>query len=63
MAEFCENCGKLMKKWDATHCSEECLLESIKNSKSFHDGDGIEKMLQGMREKKVYNRKLLEQLK
>ncbi len=52
-----------MKKWDATHCSEECLLESVKNSKSLHGGDGIEKMMNGMRKKKVYDINLLEQLK
>lgn len=63
MGEFCENCGKLMKRWDATHCSEECLLESVRNSKSLHDGDGIEKMLRDMRNKKYYDINLLEQLK
>ena len=38
VAEFCEHCGKLMKRWDATHCSEECLLRSIKDSRSLNDG-------------------------
>ncbi len=63
MAEFCENCDKLMRRWDATHCSEECLLESIKNSRSFHGGDCIEKTIQDMRNKKCYDINLLEQLK
>ena len=34
MAETCENCGKPMKDWSLTHCSEYCLLFSIKNSKT-----------------------------
>ena len=63
MAEFCENCGKLMKRWDATHCSEECLLESLKNSKSLHGGDGIERIMHEMGKKKRYDINLLEQLK
>ena len=63
MAEFCENCGKIMKRWDATHCSEECLLESVKNSKSLHGIDGIEKIILDMTKKKQYNINLLEQLK
>jgi len=51
-----------MIKWDATHCSEECLLASIKDSRSLHDG-GMEHMIHEMRKKKHYNIKLLEDLK
>ena len=63
MAEFCENCGGKMKRWDATHCSEECLLESIRNSTSFHNKDSIVEIMKKMRDRKCYDRKLLEQLK
>ncbi len=31
----CQICGKLLDFSDITHCSEECLFESIKNSKRF----------------------------
>jgi len=63
VAEFCEHCGKSMKRWDATHCSEDCLLASIKDSKSLHDGGGLEQMIHEMRKKKHYDIKLLEDLK
>ena len=33
MGKFCKKCGKLMKNIKATHCSDECLLSDIKNSK------------------------------
>lgn len=63
MAEFCEHCGKLMKRWDATHCSEYCLLASIKDSKSLHGNEGMEQMIHKMRKKMRYDIKLLEDLK
>ena len=62
MAEFCEHCGKSMKRWDATHCSEYCLLASIKDSKSLHIGC-MEKMIHDMGKEKHYDIKLLEDLK
>lgn len=34
MGKYCENCGKFMKNFEMTHCSDECLLSSIKNSSS-----------------------------
>ena len=34
MAQYCENCKKFMKNPDLTHCSDECLLDSIRNSTS-----------------------------
>lgn len=34
MGKYCENCEKFMKNPDLTHCSDECLLISIKNSNS-----------------------------
>jgi len=35
MGQYCENCGKLMKIFELTHCSDECLLSGIRNSISF----------------------------
>ena len=32
MGHYCENCEKFMKNSDMTHCSDECLLFTIKNS-------------------------------
>ena len=52
-----------MKRWDATHCSEDCLLASIKDSKSLHGSEDMEKMIHEMRKKKYYSIKLLEDLK
>jgi len=34
MGQSCENCGKIMKNSNITHCSDECLLDSIKGSSS-----------------------------
>ena len=31
----CENCGKALEDFRYTHCSEECLFDSIKNSIPF----------------------------
>jgi len=52
-----------MKRWDATHCSEDCLLASIKDSKSLHGNEGMEQMIQQTRKKKYYSIKLLDELK
>jgi hypothetical protein len=32
MGQYCENCEKFMKNSDMTHCSDECLLASVKSS-------------------------------
>ena len=37
MGQHCDNCGKWMKCSDLTHCSDECLLISIKDSISLYD--------------------------
>lgn len=37
MGQNCENCGKLMKNYELSHCSDECLLASIANSTSLID--------------------------
>jgi len=63
VAEFCENCGNFMERWDATHCSEECLLSSVKNSTSLNGDDRIERLIQEMRAKKRYDIRLLENLR
>ncbi|MDE1770235.1 MAG: hypothetical protein KGI28_06775 [Thaumarchaeota archaeon] len=63
MTEFCENCGKPMDLWDATHCSEECILESIKNSKSLSESDRIDRLIKEMRVKRRYDINLLETLR
>lgn len=34
MGQYCKNCEKFMKNSEMTHCSDECLLESVRNSKS-----------------------------
>lgn len=34
VGKFCKKCMKLMKNINATHCSDECLLSNVKNSKS-----------------------------
>lgn len=34
MGKFCVKCGKVMKNTKLSHCSDECLLSDIKNSKS-----------------------------
>ena len=43
MGKWCKRCGKIMKNQEATHCSDECLLEDMKKSKSARDdGNGVE---------------------
>ena len=43
MGKFCMKCRKLMKNSDLTHCSDECLFEDIKDSKSLkEDTNGAE---------------------
>ncbi len=39
MGQHCENCGKFMKNFDITHCSDECLFVLIKNSKSLTENE------------------------
>lgn len=34
MGEWCLTCGKIMKESELTHCSDECLMEYVKKSKS-----------------------------
>jgi hypothetical protein len=34
MGKFCKKCGRVMKKPQASHCSDECLLADIKKSQS-----------------------------
>ena len=34
MAKWCLNCGKIMKNPELTHCSDECVLKYVKQSKS-----------------------------
>lgn len=34
MAQLCQECGKITRFEELTHCSELCLFEEIKNSKS-----------------------------
>jgi len=43
MGQYCENCGNYMKNSEMTHCSDECLLSSIRNSDSLSvdGGDAI----------------------
>ena len=58
MAEFCENCSKPMDLWDATHCSEECILASIKYSKSLSEDGRIDRLVKEMRAKRNYDIRL-----
>ena len=37
MAQYCKNCRKFMKNSEMTHCSDECLLVSMKTSTSLND--------------------------
>jgi len=37
MGQYCENCRKFMKNSGMTHCSDECLLISIRNSTSLSE--------------------------
>lgn len=34
MGKWCLNCGKIIKDQELTHCSDECLMEYVKKSKS-----------------------------
>jgi hypothetical protein len=34
MGQYCKNCGKKMKNPKLSHCSDECVFTSVKNSKS-----------------------------
>jgi len=34
MGKFCKKCGKIMKRPELSHCSDECILADIKKSKS-----------------------------
>jgi hypothetical protein len=34
MGQFCKRCGKIMKKPDMTHCSDECLFADFHSTKS-----------------------------
>ena len=36
MGKFCKKCGRIMKIMQSTHCSDECILSEIKNSKSLN---------------------------
>jgi hypothetical protein len=36
MDKFCKKCGRVKKNPKATHCSDECLLDEIKKSKSLN---------------------------
>ena len=37
MGQYCENCKKMMKNSEMTHCSDECLLAFVRNSTSLGD--------------------------
>ncbi len=37
MGKFCMNCRKLMEKPELSHCSEECLFEDLKDTKSLKE--------------------------
>jgi hypothetical protein len=44
MGRYCKRCGKLIKKPELTHCSDECLMLDIKKSKSLRkNGKDAEK--------------------
>ena len=36
MGRYCKKCGKIMKKSEITHCSDECLFASIIDSISIN---------------------------
>lgn len=43
MGRWCLRCGKMLKNSNNTHCSDECLLANIKNSKTLRpDWKGAE---------------------
>jgi hypothetical protein len=37
MGQYCDNCKKFMKNSELTHCSDECLLTSIRDSESLSE--------------------------
>jgi predicted nucleic acid-binding Zn ribbon protein len=39
MGKQCIRCGKLVKKPELTHCSDECLMADIKKSESLRKDD------------------------
>lgn len=49
MIETCENCGKPMEDWGATHCSEYCLLSSIKHSITMEGSSDFDKLISQMK--------------
>jgi len=59
MAETCENCGRPMKDWSATHCSEDCLLESIQHSKTLMEQSKLDNLISRMRKENRFDSKLL----
>jgi hypothetical protein len=34
MGKWCLNCGRMMKNPELTHCSDECLMNHVKKSKT-----------------------------
>jgi hypothetical protein len=42
MGKFCAKCGKIMKNSKLSHCSDECILEDIKNTRSVEEFKGAE---------------------
>lgn len=63
MAETCENCSCPMRDWSATHCSEECLLESIQFSKTMREDSNFDSLISKMRKENRFDSKLLDELK
>ena len=63
MAETCENCGKPMEDWSATHCSEHCLLESVQFSKTLFANSDFDDIINKMRRQNRFDSKLLDDLK
>ena len=61
--EYCDNCGKPMEDWSATHCSEECLLFSIKDSTSYHNNSNIDELVSKMRKNNRFDIRLLDELR
>jgi len=42
MGKFCKECGKIMRLSKMSHCSDECLFTSIKDSKSLSQNSDAE---------------------
>jgi len=63
MTETCENCGKPMEDWTATHCSESCLLSSIQFSKTLHDGSNFDTLIAKMRKDNRFDSNILDDVK